>query len=111
MEKLNEDAAERVLGKLKVDSATGPDYLPARILKMCAAALALPVYLLTMAILREGIWPSMWGQHWVAPIYKKKSVYDANNYRGVHLTAQIAKVVERLLKLIFDEELMCEISI
>ena len=47
----------------------------------------------------------------MAPIYKRKSVYDANNYRGVHLTAQIAKVVERLLKLIFDEELMCEISI
>ena len=111
MEKLSEDAAERVLSNLRVDSATGPDYLPARILKMCAAALAHPVYLLTMAILRDGIWPSMWGQHWVAPIYKRKSVYDANNYRGVHLTAQIAKVVERLLRVIFDEELMCEISI
>jgi hypothetical protein len=35
-------------------------------------------------------------------LYKKNSVYNPSNYRGIHLTAQLAKVVERLLKLLYD---------
>ena len=31
------------------------------------------------------------------PLYKKKSVYQADNYRGIRLTAQLSKVMERLL--------------
>ena len=34
-------------------------------------------------------------------MFKKKNVYDANNYRGIHLTAQLSKVVERLVKSLF----------
>jgi len=37
----------------------------------------------------------------VAPLYKKKSVYQPGNYRGIHLTAQLSKVVERLLKSLY----------
>ena len=33
----------------------------------------------------------------LSPIYKKKAVFAASNYRGIHLTAQLSKVVERLL--------------
>ena len=32
------------------------------------------------------------------PIYKRKAVYKSGNYRGVHLTAQLSKVVERLVQ-------------
>ena len=96
-------AAERVLLNLKEDSGTGPDLLPARTLKKCATELALPVYLLTMAILGQGSWPSSWGKHWVAAIYKKKSVYDPSNYRRVHVAAQLAKVIERLLGLFLSQ--------
>ena len=35
------------------------------------------------------------------PLYKKKAVWNAENYRGVHLTAQIAKATERLLQRAF----------
>ena len=31
------------------------------------------------------------------PLYKKRSVYDPDNYRGIHLSAQLSKVVEKLL--------------
>ena len=40
------DAAEKMLQALNVDSGTGPDQLPARILKYCAKQLALPLTLL-----------------------------------------------------------------
>ena len=67
------EAVEKTLSKLVENSATGPDLLPARILKLCTKQLALPVFLLAMAILRSGEWPQTWGQHWVAAIYKKKT--------------------------------------
>jgi hypothetical protein len=99
---LSVDDAENVMQKLRIDSATGPDLLPARILKLCSAALALPVLLLTICILTTGEWPQLWRHHWVAPLHKKKSVYQPGNYRGIHLTAQLSKVVERLLKLVYQ---------
>ena len=93
--------AEDVLSQLREDSGTGPDHLPARILKYCAKELAKPVRMLTLLILATGTWPEMWLQHWVAPLFKRKNVYDPSNYRGIHLTAQLSKVVERLVKALF----------
>ena len=34
-------------------------------------------------------------------LYKKKSVYLPDNYRGIHLTSQLSKVMERLLRHLF----------
>ena len=108
---LTVEAVEKILSKLDENSATGPDLLPARILKHCENQLALPLFLLAMAILRSGEWPQTWGQHWVAAIYKKKSVSDPNNYRGVHMTAQLAKIVERVLRLAFSSALTSDMCI
>ena len=85
------------LKALKEDSATGPDKLPTRLLKACAEELADFLTDLVLRILLEGEWPDDWREHWVVPLYKKKSVWDALNYRGVHLTSQLSKVVERVL--------------
>jgi hypothetical protein len=89
------EEAERVLGAVKVSSSTGPDMLPARILKICAVELAVPMLLLAQAILLSGIWPAIWLAHWIVPLYKKNSVFKAENYRGIHLTAQMSKAMER----------------
>jgi hypothetical protein len=86
------------LRSLKEDSATGPDALPARILKYCAAELAKPVTLLANRIIETGEWPETWLMHWVVPLFKKKNVFDPENYRGIHMTPQLSKVVERLVK-------------
>ena len=102
LKNLTEKDASDIMNKLRIDSGTGPDLLPARILKHCSAALAKPVLLLTMCILMAGEWPQLWRQHWVAPLFKRKSVYHPGNYRGIHFTAQLSKVVERLLKLLYD---------
>ena len=98
---VTEKSAEDQLAGLRDDSGTGPDLLPARILKQCASALAKPVQLLTICILSAGIWPELWLQHWITPLFKRKSVYMPSNYRGIHLTAQLSKVVERLLKSLY----------
>ena len=108
---LHPAAARDIMKALREDSATGPDMVPTRMIKRCADALAVPVYMLAMAILKSGRWPEVYTTHWVACLHKKKSVCDAKNYRGVHMTAQFAKVLERFIGLAFLPTLSSATSI
>ena len=92
-----EDRAFDILRNLREGSATGPDVLPTRILRGAARELAKPLALLAYVIVSTSCWPAMWIMHWVVPLFKKKSVYDPNNYRGIHLTAQLSKAMERYI--------------
>ena len=86
---------------LKNDSATGPDELPTRILTECAKQLAEPFCMLAKLILAQGRWPELWMEHWIVPLHKRNSVFKGANYRGVHLTAQASKTMERILLSLF----------
>ena len=98
--------AQHFLSKLDESSATGPDLVPARVLKRLASVLALPFAKLARLIVNEGTWPDLWKRHWICALYKKKSVYDPANYRGVQLTAQISKAMERFLASLFVPQLV-----
>jgi hypothetical protein len=95
----------KVLKLLVPGSGTRPDELPARILKECAEELALPITILVMRILAHGKWPNIWRVHWIIPLYKRAAVYKSKNYRGVHMTPQISKAVERVLKTMIEPHL------
>ena len=97
----DEQACERVLASLDDDSATGPDKIPARVLKKCSKVLAEPVRLLVERMLATGTWPGAWVLHWLVPLHKKKSPSDPKNYRAIHLTSQLGKVLERVFALCF----------
>ena len=92
----------RILCKLKIDSVTGPDGIATRVLKKCADGLALPMAMVLRRVLASGRWPSLWREHWVVPLFKKKARSDPRNYRGVHITAQLSKVAERVLGQFFQ---------
>ena len=91
----------KILENLDESSGTGPDLLPARILKRLASALALPVTLLARKLLRDRRWPACWREHWINAIFKKGERALGKNYRGVHLTPQLSKVVERAIATLF----------
>ena len=86
----------RVLEALDANSGTGPDGLAARVLKYCSSELSFPLAKLIRRIVAEGSWPVRWTKHWLMPLYKRKSVYDPENYRAINLTAQISKAAERV---------------
>ena len=88
---------KRLLDKLDVNSATGPDHIPGCILKMCSKTLCLPLALLCRLIFWQSCWPSCWKFHWVVPLYKRLSPSLPKNYRGIHLTCILAKIAERVL--------------
>lgn len=93
--------AEQVLKELRADSATGPDGIAARVLRECSHVLAKPVALLAGRIADTGEWPDLWRSHWVVPLHKRWSRHVGDHYRGVHLTSQLSKVLERVLGLSF----------
>ena len=86
------------LDAMKVDSATGPDMVAARVLKQCSAELAPALRTLVCKIVDEGRWPSQWRHHWIVPLHKRRSMADPRNYRGIHLTPHLSKVAERAIK-------------
>ena len=98
IESVSEESVQRALALLDPQSGTGPDLLPSRILQQCAGVLGKPVRDLVLLILATGRWPEAWTQHWVVPIFKKKEKWAPGNYRGVHLTSQLSKAVERIIK-------------
>ena len=79
---VSEEVAVQVLKELKPDSATGPDLLPARILKECASELGKPLSRLVQQIVNTGSWPDLWRAHWIVPIHKRKAMTNTKNYRG-----------------------------
>ena len=93
-----EETTMNELETLRPESGTGPDELPARILKECASQLAKPLTFLIYRIMGLMAWPQSWREHWIIPLYKEEAVSAASKYRGVHLTARISKVVERVIK-------------
>ena len=101
-----ETECELVLSKLDVNSATGPDGLPCKVLKHLAKTIAPHVKALLDKILETGEWPSDWLQHWIIPLYKRKSVFAPANYRGVHITSQLSKATERLIHSMFVPRLI-----
>ena len=99
-----------MLKLLKEASSTGPDMLPACILKACWRELANPIARLVRLLLRTGTWPLCWRHHWIYPLHKKRAKWDPGNYRGIHLTPQLSKVVERVLAKFFQPRLEARLS-
>jgi hypothetical protein len=89
--------ARKALKDLDINTATGPDGIPARVLKTCWAPLSVLITLLVRILVTRGEWPVIWALHHVVPIYKKGAPADPGNYRGVHLTCVISKVVEKVV--------------
>ena len=87
----------RILKALKVDTASGPDRLPVRVFRECCKELAPAISVLVRFLLRVGFWPMIWRVHRIQPLFKKGAVSLPSNYRGVHLTNILAKIVERAI--------------
>ena len=88
---------ERLLRQLDPAKATGPDGVPARVLRHCSAALASPLSVLFSLCFRHGIQPAMWKTASVVPVHKKQSRSALKNYRPVSLLSVVSKVMEKIV--------------
>ena len=61
----------KVLSQLDEKGATGPDQLPAILLKQCRQELVGPITLLVRQMIATGAWLAGWRAHWIIPLFKK----------------------------------------
>ena len=95
---LSTELIEEAISEIKLDSAPGPDGIPAILLKRCVGSLSKPIHLLWSESMSLGQVPSYYKTGYVTPLYKKGSRCDAANYRPVTLTSHVVKVYERVVR-------------
>ena len=95
---LTQDLIIKAISEIKLDSAPGPDGIPAILLKRCASSLSVPIHLLWSESMSTGIVPGFYKTGYVSPLFKKGSRCNAANYRPVTLTSHVVKVYERVVR-------------
>ena len=85
------------LSSLNVASATGPDGLSTILLRNVSSVIAVPFSRLARRVVSTGVWPDCWKVHWIAPLHKRGKRSLATNYRGLQITCQLSKAMERFL--------------
>ena len=88
---------EILLSNLKPNKATGPDGVPARLLKESAKSIAPALSLIFQASLLQGKIPEQWREAYVSPLFKKGDRNLASNYRPISLTSIACKLLEHIL--------------
>ena len=92
------EEVKKLLSKMKIGKAAGPDNIPPILLVEAADTLATPVSIIFKKSLEHGQLPNEWKQANITPIFKKGSRTAANNYRPVSLTSVLCKAMESLLR-------------
>ena len=91
------EAVADVLNSLIITKATGPDDLPARILKLAAPAIAPSLSVLFNVCLTEGVFPALWKMANVHPVFKAGDSRQLTNYRPISVLPILAKVFETIV--------------
>ena len=94
---ISEEGVKKQLSSLNPHKATGPDGLPAHVLKECAHEIAPYLTLIFQKSLQEGNVPEDWKKACVAAVFKKGDRHSAANYRPVSLTSLCCKIQEHIL--------------
>ena len=86
------------INELRPSSASGPDGVPAILLRNCSSELALPLAILWKATFQSSTIPDQLKFSIIPPIHKGGSKSEPANYRPVALTSHIIKVFEKVVK-------------
>ena len=87
----------KLLQDLDPNKSSGPDDIPAKILKIAAEELAPALTNIFQCSLDTGKLPESWLQANITPIFKKGDRNTASNYRPVSLTSICCKTLEHII--------------
>ena len=87
----------KLLRNLNPHKASGPDGVPARLLKETAEEIAPAISILFQTSLDQGSVPSAWKKALVVPLFKKGNRSLPSNYRPISLTAILCKLCEHVV--------------
>nr|CAI5829594.1 unnamed protein product [Callosobruchus analis] len=95
--KFQQRDVKKILQNPNTNKASGPDQIPAIVLKRCAIELTPILCKLFRISYEQGVFPSFWKIGCVQPIPKKGKKADPNNYRPVDLLSIMSKVMETVI--------------
>ena len=85
-----------VLESLQLGKSSGPDGINNRILKELSSPLSRPLSYLFNYAMPKGIFPDIWKEANVSPLFKKDDPSSVSNYRPISLLNTIGKVMEKM---------------
>ena len=90
------EGVRKLLQELDPHKATGPDNIPANLLKQTASQIAPLLVLIFQASVNQGKLPDDWKLAYITPIFKKGNRRSASNYRPISITSICCKVLEHI---------------
>ena len=95
---VSSNGVRRIILSLDVNKATGPDRIPARLLKHCAPYISSSLSdLFNNSLMNTGKVPSEWKISNITPIPKGGQKNEASNNRPISLLFIVSKVLERCI--------------
>ena len=89
---------KKAISKMKSGKAAGPSGIVVEMIKAAGDTGATMICDLATAIIRDGKVPTDWEQSFIVCLYKGKGdALDRGNYRGLKLTEQAMKILERIV--------------
>ncbi len=85
------------INELSANSSSGPDGIPALLLKKCKSEIANPIFILWRKSLDMGVVPSSLKVSHIIPIHKGDHRGIPANYRPIALTSQLIKLFEKVI--------------
>ena len=95
--RISQKEVRLTLPNLDVNKASGPDGIPAIVLRNCAPEMSSVLTRLFRFTLETGVGPKSWKLANVQPAPKKGSRVDLANYRPISVTSILCKIMERVL--------------
>lgn len=96
--RIGHDVVDKLLSELKANSAPGPDGISPGVLKMFKVHLVRPLTHIINLCFTSGVFPTIFKESVIIPLYKKSDHKDVSNYRPISLTSAIAKIIEKAFK-------------
>ena len=92
------DMVKKAISQMKAGKAPGPSGIVVEMIRAAGDMGASIICDLAAAIIRDGKVPSDWEQSFIVCLYKGKGdALERGNYRGLKLTEQVMKVLERIV--------------
>lgn len=94
---ITEEDVLKALKKFKNKLTTGPDGIPAFLLKDCAVIFALPLSIIFNLSLQTATFPQIWSTSKICPVFKKGNKTAIENYRPIVILSNFGKLFEVVL--------------
>ena len=92
------DIIKKAISQMKAGKAPGPPGIVVEMIRAAGDISASMIRDLAAAIIRDGKVPSEWEQSFIVCLYKGKGdALERGNYRGLKLTEQVMKILERIV--------------